>query len=181
MVTHHVSGDWNCVCVSCAVGCGLNTGAAQDCNVTMVTGDVQLLVDRSVSPYCLQCVDGSGMAHPDTQWILDDGTLLILVTANSPSPTAEVVDGVLILLDLMTLLRDGHTGYLVQCTQPFNYDITLFSSSKAHSNTVTMPHTDMLFLLPQLSSHPQHFPPPPHSLKEVLLLFSATLGLTLQV
>ena len=107
----------------------LKLGVAQDCNVTtVVNGSVQLLVDRSVSPYCLQCVNESGMAHPDTQWILNDGTL---VTASSPAPTANVVDGVLVLLDLMTLLRDGHTGYIVYCTQPFDYGIILYSSSKA--------------------------------------------------
>ena len=62
---------------------------------------VELLVDTSISPYCLQCLDGSGVALPDTVWFLPDGRI---VTTTSD---VEVVNGVLVLLDPMAIIRPG--------------------------------------------------------------------------
>ena len=80
-----------------------STGAAQTCSelVNITSGDVELLVDTSISPYCLQCLDGSGVALPDTVWFLPDGSIV------TPTSDVEVVNGVLVLLDPMTLIRPG--------------------------------------------------------------------------
>ena len=62
------------------------TGAAQNCSelvdITSAWG-VELLVDTSISPYCLQCLDGSGVAHNDTVWFLPDGR----IATNHDSPS----------------------------------------------------------------------------------------------
>ena len=84
-----------------------STGAAQTCSelVNITSGYVELLVDTSISPYCLQCLDGSGVTLPDTVWSLPDGRRV------TPTSDVEVVNGVLVLLDPMTLIRPGRGGY----------------------------------------------------------------------
>ena len=104
-----------------------STGAAQNCSelVNITTYNVPLLVNTSLSPYCLQCLNGSGVALPDTVWFLPDGGN---VTTTSD---VEVVNGVLVLLDPMTLIRPGRHGYTVTCQgDPLRYNIALFSASK---------------------------------------------------
>ena len=105
-----------------------STGAAQNCSelVDITSGDVELLVDTSISPYCLQCLDGSGVAHNDTLWFLPDGSIV------TPTSDVEVVNGVLVLLDPMALIRPGRGGYEVICLSGrLQYgDIELFSTSK---------------------------------------------------
>ena len=104
-----------------------STGAAQNYSefVNITSGDVELLVDTSISPYCLQCLDGSGVALPDTVWSHDASIV-------TPTSDVEVVNGVLVLLDLMALIRPGRRGYTVTCQSgPLRYDdIQLFSTSK---------------------------------------------------
>ena len=105
-----------------------STGAAQTCSelVNITSGDVELLVDTSISPYCLQCLDGSGVALPDTVWFLPDGRIV------TPTSDVEVVNGVLVLLGPMALIRPGRRGYAVICLGgALRYeDIDLFSTSK---------------------------------------------------
>ena len=105
-----------------------STGAAQNCSelVDITSGDVELLVDTSISPYCLQCLDGSGKALPDTVWFLADGRIV------TPTSDVEVVNGVLVLLNPMTLIRPGRGSYSVTCQGgALRYeDIELFSTSK---------------------------------------------------
>ena len=110
-----------------------STGAAQNCshselvNITSAwPWGVELLVDTSISPYCLQCLDGSGVALPDTVWFLPHGRIV------TPTSDVEVVNGVFVLLDPMTLIRPGRPGYRVTCQDnPLRYeDIELFSTSK---------------------------------------------------
>ena len=90
--------------------------------------EVELLVDTSISPYCLQCLDGSGMGDTDAVWFERGG-----VTSDLPSDV-EVVNGVLVLLDPMGLIRPGRRGYTVTCQSgvggSFRYDIKLLSTSK---------------------------------------------------
>ena len=106
-----------------------STGAAQNCSelVNITSGGVELLVDTSISPYCLQCLDGSGVALPDTVWFFLDGRIV------TPTSDVEVVNGVLVLLDPMALIRPGRGGYTVGCQSgPLRHDdIDLLSTSKA--------------------------------------------------
>ena len=94
-------------------------------NVT--SGDVELLVDTNISPYCLQCLDERDVALPDTAWSYDGKN----ITSTSD---VEVVNGVLVLLDPMGLIRPGRRSYTVTCQGgPLRYvyeDIDLFSTSK---------------------------------------------------
>ena len=107
----------------------LYTGAAQNCSevLNITSGDVELLVNTSISPYCLQCLDTNMVSHSDTQWAVPGrGDVAI-------PGVAEVVNGVLVLLDPMALIMDGQSGYTVQCASGvlFSYfNIELFSTSK---------------------------------------------------
>ena len=95
--------------------------------MNITSGDVELLVDTSISPYCLQCLDGSGVTLPDTVWFLPDGRRV------TPTSDVEVVNGVLVLLDPMALIRPGRTSYsVIFQSGPLRYDdIDLLSTSKA--------------------------------------------------
>ena len=105
-----------------------STGAAQTCSelVNITAEDVELLVDTGISPYCLQCLDGSGVALPDTVWFRLDGRIV------TPTSDVEVVNGVLVLLHPMALIRPGRSSYTVTCQSgSLRYgDIELFSTSK---------------------------------------------------
>ena len=100
----------------------------------ITSGNVELLVDTSISPYCLQCLDGSGVAHNDTLWFRYDGRGV------TPTSDVEVVNGVLVLLDPMALIRPGRRGYEVICQSGrLRYgDIELFSTSKSSTHTHTL-------------------------------------------
>ena len=112
--------------------CGISTFSAgtraQNCSelVNITSEDVELLVDTSISPYCLQCLDGSGKALPNTVWFLPNGSRI------TPTSDVEVVNGVLVFLDPMALIMPGRRGYTVTCQGgPLRYeDIQLLSTSK---------------------------------------------------
>ena len=114
--------------------CGISTfyagTRAQNCsevvNINITSEDVELLVDTSISPYCLQCLDGSGKALPNTVWFLRNGSMI------TPTSDVEVVNGVLVFLDPMTLIMPGQRSFTVTCQGgPLQYeDIDLFSTSK---------------------------------------------------
>ena len=108
---------------------------AQDCSelITISASDTEVLVNRSSSRTCLQCVDSNMMPDSNTIWILPDGGLL--TDSSNPAPgLVELVDGVLVLLDPMQLLEDGDNAYQVDChtgQTGFGYeDIDIYSSSK---------------------------------------------------
>jgi hypothetical protein len=112
----------------------LCTGVAQDCsevfNITSPRG-VELLVNTSISPYCLQCLDNNMMPHSDTIWLGSGQTTVI-----TPIPgVVDVVNGVLVLLDPMVLIMDGQSGsYTLTCQSGslfLYWNIELFSTSKA--------------------------------------------------
>jgi hypothetical protein len=111
----------------------LYTGTAQDCSrvLNITSGGVELLVNTSISPYCLQCLDNNMMSDPDTIWS-DYGQSTVI----TPIPgVVDVVNGVLVLLAPMALIMDGQSGsYTVQCLEEglfFYQNIELFSTSKA--------------------------------------------------
>ena len=117
--------------------CGISTfyagTRAQNCsevvNINITSEDVELLVDTSISPYCLQCLDGSGKALPNTVWFLRNGSMITPIT---PTSDVEVVNGVLVFLDPMALIMPGRRGYTVTCQGgSLQYgDIKLLSTSK---------------------------------------------------
>ena len=104
---------------------------AQDCNdlVTITSSDTVVLVNTSISRFCLQCVDGSMVSDPNTVWAIDRDAV------TDSTPGVEEVAGVLVLLDPMQLLMDGDVT--LDCTGVSNdvhyIDIQVFSSSEAHS------------------------------------------------
>ena len=104
---------------------------AQDCNdlVTITSSGTDVLVNTSISRFCLQCVDGNMVFDPNTVWGINGDTVI------DSTPGVEVVAGVLVLLDPMQLLMDGDVT--LECTGVSNdaayTNIQVFSSSEAHS------------------------------------------------
>ena len=103
---------------------------AQDCNdlVNITSSDTVVLVNTSISRFCLQCVNGSMVFASDTLWIINGD----IVTDPTPAPEVVQVAGVLVLLDPMQLLMDA-----LECNDVVNgvdyINIQVFSSSEAHS------------------------------------------------
>jgi hypothetical protein len=117
--------------------------------LNITSGGVELLVNTSISPYCLQCLDNNMMPHSDTIWLGSGQTTVI-----TPIPgVVDVVNGVLVLLDPMELIMDGQSGgYTVECqglSLFFYQNIELFSTSKPLPASLAVFHDT----LPQLSSH----------------------------
>ena len=86
-------------------------------------------MDTSISPYCLQCLDGS-VVDTDAVWFFPDERGGV---TNSDLPSdVEVVNGVLVFLDPMALIMPGRRGYTVTCQGgSLQYrDIKLLSTSK---------------------------------------------------
>ena len=86
-------------------------GAAQDCNETFnITHSRQrLLVNRSISHLCFRCLSDD-VSHSTTAWV-SGGNLI-----EDSTPGVEVVNGVLVLLNPMTLFMDGQSNaYEVEC------------------------------------------------------------------
>ena len=93
-----------------------------------------VLVNRSISRTCLQCVDEGMQSYSGTVWVLPRGRTLS--STSNPSPEElQLLNGMLVLLHPMQLLVDGNNAYSVACLvtsapAPFNYeDIEVFSSS----------------------------------------------------
>ena len=92
---------------------GCIDGAAQDCSETFnITGDRQIvLVNRSISHLCFQCLY-DGVSYNTTIWTVKG----VFVSDDTSAPGVEVVNGVLVLLNPMTLFMDGQSnGYEVDC------------------------------------------------------------------
>ena len=125
----------------------LPTGTvAQDCNdlVTITSSGTDVLVNTSISRFCLQCVDGNMVFDPNnTIWEINRATVI------DSTPGVDEVAGVLVLVDPMQLLMDG--GVTLECSDIIEYNIQVFSSSEAHSTPLCEPDH---YITPHSSSPP---------------------------